>query len=90
MQQFRVVLLDDYDRVMEVKMESPVFEGDSKFDKDFSTATYNELLNLDSEYNLTDYDNVPLMEFQRRVTDGKGNWCEWKYLSDPVEDWYNI
>lgn len=90
MQQFRVVLLDDYDNVIAVKMESPVFEGDSKWDKDFNEAIYNELLDLNSEYNLDEYDNVPLMEFQRRVTDSKGNWSEWKHLSDPVEDWYNI
>lgn len=89
-QQFRVVLLDYYDNVIAVKMESQVFEGDSKWDRDFSEATYNELLDLDSEYNLNDYDNVPFMEFQRRVADKNGNWGEWKYLSDPVIDWHNI
>lgn len=90
MQQFRVVILDDYDNVVEVKMESPVFEGNDKFEGNFSKAQYDELLQLNGEYNLVDYDNVPPMEFQRRQTDSKGNWGEWKYLSDPIEDYYNL
>ena len=40
--------------------------------------------------NLLDYDRVPAMEYQRRVTDYKGKWCEWKYDSDPIEDYYNL
>lgn len=90
MQQFRVVILDDYDNVVEVKMESPVFEGNDKFEGNFSKAQYDELLQLNGEYNLVDYDNVPPMEFQRRQTDSKGNWGEWKYLSDPIVDYYNL
>lgn len=90
MQQFRVVILDDYDNVVEVKMESPVFKGNDKFERNFSEAQYNELLQLNGEYNLVDYDNVPPMEFQRRQTDSKGNWSKWKYLSDPIEDYYNL
>ena len=69
MQQFRVVILDDYDNVVEVKMESPVFDGNDKFEGNFSKAQYDELLQLNGEYNLVDYDNVPPMEFQRRQTD---------------------
>lgn len=90
MQQFRVVILDDYDNVVEVKMESLVFEGNDKFEGNFSKAQYDELLQLNGEYNLVDYDNVPPMEFQRRQTDSKGNWGEWKYLSDPIVDYYNL
>ena len=90
MQQFRVVLLDEYDKVIDVKMESPVFPGNNWWDKDFSDAQYEELLQLNGEYNLVDYDNVPYMEFQRRESDKKGNWGPWKYYSDPVEDYYNL
>lgn len=90
MQQFRVVILDDYDNVVEVKMESPVFDGNDKFEGNFSKAQYDELLQLNGEYNLVDYDDVPPMEFQRRQTDSKGNWGEWKYLSDPIVDYYNL
>lgn len=90
MQQFRVVILDDYDNIVEVKMESPVFDGNDKFEGNFSKAQYDELLQLNGEYNLVDYDNVPPMEFQRRQTDSKGNWSEWKYLSDPIVDYYNL
>lgn len=90
MQQFRVVILDYYDNVVEVKMESPVFDGNDKFEGNFSKAQYDELLQLNGEYNLVDYDNVPPMEFQRRQTDSKGNWGEWKYLSDPIVDYYNL
>lgn len=90
MQQFRLVLLDEYDHVIEVEYESPVFDGDDKFDKEFSDAKYEHLLKLDREYNLLDYDRVPAMEYQRRFTDYKGKWGEWKYYSDPVEDYYNL
>ena len=90
MQQFRVVILDDYDNVVEVKMESPVFEGNDKFERNFSKAQYDELLQLNGEYNLVDYDNAPIMEFQRRQTDSKGNWGKWEYLSDPIVDYYNL
>lgn len=42
MQQFRLVILDDYDNVISVEYESPIFEGESEFDKDISKAHIQE------------------------------------------------
>lgn len=88
MQQFRLVILDDYDNVISVEYESPVFEGENEFDKDINKALFEHLLSI--EYNLLDYENIPILEYQRRVCDKKGNWGEWRYLSDPVEDYYSL
>ena len=68
--------------------ESPVFEGENKFDKDINKARFEHLLSI--EYNLLDYENIPILEYQHRVCDKKGNWGEWRYLSDPVEDYYSL
>ena len=89
MQQFRVILKDDNDNFESVIMESEVFPGNNWWDSDFSDAQYKELLELDDMFNLVDYDNVPSMEFQRRVA-LNGVWEEWKYYSDPVEDYFNL
>ena len=90
MQQFRVVILDDYDNVIEVEYESEIFISDNIHDKSFNDAQFDQLCELDSKYNLNDYENAPIMEFQRRCTDKKGEWSDWEYLSDPIVDWYNI
>ena len=62
MQQFRLVILDDYDNVISVEYESPIFEGESEFDKDISKAQFEHLLSI--EYNLLDYENIPILEYQ--------------------------
>ena len=90
MQQFRVVILDDEDNVVSVEYESGTFDTDDKSDVVFGDAVYRELLELNRKYNLTDYENAPPMEFQRRVTDKNGGWGEWKYMSDPIVDYYNL
>lgn len=89
-QQFRVVLLDDYDNVIGIEMESPIFEDGYRWSKEFCDAQFEALLQLHGKYNLVDYDNVPPMEFQRRESKKNGEWEEWRYLSDPVEDYYNL
>lgn len=90
MQQFRIVLLDDYDNVIGVEMESPIFEDGYRWSKEFCDAKYEALMQLQGKYNLVDYDNVPPMEFQRRESKVNGEWSDWKYLSDPIEDYYNL
>ena len=70
-------------------MESEVFQGNSRWDRDFNDAQYKELLELDDMFNLVDYDNVPSIEFQRREA-LNGVWGEWRFLSDPVEDYFNL
>lgn len=85
MAKFRLVLLDDYNNVTEVLFESIMYEGD-RWNRDFSEAKYECLLEFDAKYNFVDYDNVPPMEFQIDKN-GDGNW---KYLSDPIDDYYNL
>lgn len=89
MQQFRVIRKNDNGDFESVIMESEVFPGNNWWDSDFSDAQYKELLELDNMFNLVDYDNVPSMEFQRRKA-LNGVWGEWKYYSDPVEDYFNL
>ena len=90
MQQFRVVILDEEDNIKSVEYESVIFQSGNKWDKAFSDAQYKELLELNSKYDLCDFENVPYMEFQRRETNKNGEWGEWKYLSNPIEDYYNL
>lgn len=89
MQQFRLVQLDDYDNVIDVEYESEVFPSNDEFDPDFRQAKYDCLVEADNKYDFIDYENAPIMEFQRRVTDRKGTWGHWRFLSDPVSDVYN-
>ena len=89
MQQFRLVQLDDYDNVIDIEYESEVFPSNDEFDHDFRRALYDCLVEADNKYNFIDYDNAPIMEFQRRVTDRNGVWGPWRFLSDPVSDVYN-
>lgn len=90
MQQFRVAILDEEDKVKSVEFESEVFQSDDMYSTDFDNAWYEELMELNSKYDLCSYENVPSMEFQRRVTNNKGEWGEWKYMSDPIQDYYNL
>lgn len=89
-QQFRVVILDYYDNVINVEHESGTFGCDRDGNAAFGEAVYRELLELNSKYNLVDCDNVPPMEYQRRVTDEDGKFCGWVYMSNPIEDFYNL
>lgn len=89
MQQFRVIRKNDNGDFESVIMESEVFQGNSRWDRDFSEAKFNELMELDDMFHLVDYDNVPDIEFQRREA-LNGVWEEWRFLSDPVEDYFNL
>lgn len=62
MVKFRYVILDDYDNVIEVLLETQ--EYNDRWDRKWLEDEYRILLDLDSKYNLTDYDNVPNMEVQ--------------------------
>lgn len=89
MQQFRVIRKNDNGEFESVIMESEVFHGNSRWDSDFGEAQYKELLELDDMFNLDDYENVPDIEFQRRVS-LNGVWGEWSFLSNPIDDYYNV
>ena len=90
MQQFRVVILDEDDNVISVEYESELFQSNDRWDKYFCDAHYKELMELNAKYDLCDYENVPYMEFQRRTTDKNHQWSDWVYLSNPIEDYYNL
>ena len=90
MQQFRVVILDDENNVVCVEHESAMFDSDDERNTLFEKAKNDELYELNRKYNLSDWDNVPPMEYQRRVTDKNGDWGEWRYTGDPLDDWFNI
>lgn len=82
--QFRLVVLDNKDNVEEVVYESEehkLCDGWNSEDE-----MYHCLLTADERFDFDDYENVPLMEFQGRERGSK----EWKYLSDPIEDWFNL
>lgn len=82
MVKFRYVLLDEKDNLIEVLHETQ--EYSDRWDRQWSEDEYRMLLELDEKYNLTDYDNVPNIEIQI-FKDG-----EWRFYSDPVNDWYNL
>ena len=82
MVKFRFVILDDYDNVIEVLHETQ--EYNDRWDRKWSEDEYRILLDLDSIYNFSDYDNVPNMGVQI-FKNG-----EWRYHSDPVDDWFNL
>ena len=82
MVKFRYVLLDEEDNLIEVFHETQ--EYSDRWDRQWSEDEYRMLLELDEKYNLTDYDNVPNIEIQI-FKDG-----EWRFYSDPVDDWYNL
>ena len=83
--QFRLVILDDKDNVVDVLFTSKEYKPSSIFDKSFSEDLYECLMDANQKYNFDDWENVPPMEFQdkRKGTD------EWIYLSDPIEDFMN-
>ena len=83
--QFRLVILDDKDNVVDVLFTSKEYKPSSIFDKPFSEDLYECLMDAHQEYDFNDWENVPSMEFQarRKGTD------EWIYLSDPIEDFMN-
>ena len=79
----RSVVLDANDNVEKIIRESPEFEKDqisvgiyTLLCKDAQEWEYQELLRLDSEYDLTQikYNDEP----------------DWEYFEDPVEGYYNL
>ena len=83
--QFRLVILDEENNVVDVLFTSKEYEPSSIFDKPFSEDLYECLMDAHQKHDFNDWENVPSMEFQarRKGTD------EWIYLSDPIEDFMN-
>ena len=83
--QFRLVILDDKDNVVDVLFTSKEYKPSSIFDKPFREDLYECLIDAHLKYNFDDWENVPPMEFQAR----RNGTDEWIYLSDPIEDFMN-
>ena len=84
--QFRLVVLNEDDTVKEVVFESKNYTPCSRFSKPISQDLYECLLDANLKYDFSNWKQVPTMEFQIKI---KGN-DEWRYLSDPVDDYMNI
>lgn len=82
MVKFRYVLLDEKDNLIEVFHETQ--EYSDRWDGQWMKDEHRMLLELNEKYNLYDYDNVPNIEIQI-FKDG-----EWRFYSDPVDDWFNL
>ena len=79
--QVRIVALDEQDNIEAVVWQSKEFKPAVY---SFHEEWYEGLKYAMCKYDLTDYDNIPTLEFQILV---KG---EWKYYSSVVEDFYNL
>ena len=84
--QFRLVVLNEDDTVKEVVFESKNYMPCSRFSKQISQDLYECLLDANLKYDFSNWKQVPTMEFQIKI---KGN-DEWRYLSDPVDDYMNL
>lgn len=92
----RSVILDDYNNVIKVIRESPEFdktqisisEHYKLLSGDAQEWEYQELLRLDSEYDLTTWDapDFKILEIQIKYN----NESDWEYFEDPVEGYYNL
>lgn len=82
MVKFRVVILDDSDKIKEVVFESKEYKD--QWDSNWSNDEYKMLIELDIKYNLTDWENAPYLETQI-FENG-----EWYFHSNTIEDWFNL
>lgn len=82
MVKFRVVILDDSDKIKEVVYESKEYKD--QWDSNWSNDEYEMLIELDRKYNLTDWENAPYLETQI-LENG-----EWHFHSSTIEDWFNL
>ena len=91
----RSVVLDANDNVEKIIRESPEFEKDqisvgiyTLLCKDAQEWEYQELLRLDSEYDLTTWDtpDFKILEIQIKYNDEP----DWEYFEGPVEGYYNL
>lgn len=82
MVKFRVVILDDSDKIKEVVYESKEYKD--KWDSNWSNDEYGMLIELNKKYNLTDWENAPYLETQI-LKNG-----EWYFHSNTIEDWFNL
>ena len=85
MARFRLVEIDDDGNVIKEHYRSPMFPGyksNKDFDKDYSDC----LWKFSDELNLVDYEHSSPYLWTQITYDDKN----WNYMSDPIEDFYNL
>lgn len=80
---FRIVKLDDNDKIEEVLYESEV-EYKNRFDLSWNDTYYQLLHKLNKEYDFNNWEFCPLIETHRYEN---GEWC---FESNTIEDYYNL
>ena len=84
MARFRLVDIDQNGNIIE-HYRSPMFPGD-KWNKDFDKDYTDCLWYFSDDLHLVDYENAsPNLETQITYDDKV-----WDYMSDPIEDFYNL
>lgn len=85
MARFRLVEIDDNGIIMREHYRSPMFPG-SKWNADFDKAYADCLWKFRDELHLIDYEkSSPYLQTQITYDDET-----WEYMSDPVDDFYNL
>lgn len=84
MARFRLIDIDNDGNIIE-HYRSPMFPGD-KWNKDFDKDCADCLWYFSDDLHLVDYENAsPNLETQITYDDEV-----WDYMSDPIEDFYNL
>lgn len=86
MVRFRVVILDESDRIQEVIYESKEYKD--QWDPEWDNDYYLTLIELNQKYDLSDLENAPYLETQ--ILEDGINEGIWHFHSSVIEDWFNL
>ena len=86
MVRFRVVILDEFDRIQEVIYESKEYKD--RWDPEWNNDYYLTLIDLNQKYDLSDWENAPYLETQI-LKDGINEGI-WRFHSSVIEDWFGL
>lgn len=86
MVRFRVVILDESDRIQEVIYESKEYKD--RWDPEWNNDYYLTLIDLNKKYDLSDWENAPYLETQI-LKDGINEGI-WRFHSSVIEDWFGL
>lgn len=86
MVRFRVVILDESDRIQEVIYESKEYKD--QWDPEWDNDYYLTLIEINQKYNLSDLENAPYLETQ--ILEDGINEGIWHFYSSVIEDWFNL
>jgi hypothetical protein len=86
MVRFRVVILDELDRIQEVIYESKEYKD--QWDPEWNNDYYLTLIDFNKKYDLSDWENAPYLETQ--ILEDAINEGIWHFHSSVIEDWFNL